>query len=521
MQKQGVLVCFSKLKELKKQKIVLFDIGIVKNISNPFDYNVIKEIDDIYNCGFDSLYCHSLNYFGLLIIFDLLKKNFEYSETDEKQTFKSIISLDGTIREIKIRMHNTKISIYNSTNIIPFSMKKISSFLNAELTKTRDEDGLHSHADILIDAIKKSNVKAKSLTAQCKQNFYNSCKRYKSMFPNLNFELSERLREFYPSGFCMCNADRNKLYTNIIELDYNSMYPYIMQTKDLPYGYPLYKQGYSFDKNYPLSLICIAANLVLKKNKLPILFKKNHFSISQDTKIFTTNGNIETFFITNLDLKLIYSNYDIYYIEFLYSFNFKSCRNVFDSYLNDLIKEKENENTFISKMAKQKMNLLVGSFGQHAKKINKIPYLNSLHHVSYRISRKELSESGYIPIPIFVISYGRNMIVDFCQTYYNTFLYSDTDSAHLNMSSPPIEVDDKKTGMMKCKKIEYARYIGEKKYIQQNGIADKKIVCAGLSEVFRGQIDVFDFKPGASIEGNIVFLPCEGGFYIKALTYEL
>ena len=58
--------------------------------------------------------------------------------------------------------------------------------------------------------------------------------------------------------------------------DVNSLYPYVMYEKNLPFGIPLYFKGkYKENKTYNLFIQNLRCNFKLKKNYIPTIQLKN------------------------------------------------------------------------------------------------------------------------------------------------------------------------------------------------------------------------------------------------------
>ena len=68
---------------------------------------------------------------------------------------------------------------------------------------------------------------------------------FNKLFPKLDLNIDAFIRKAYKGGFTWCNPRfQNRILDKKgIVLDINSMYPYVMESKPLPYGEPEYFTG--------------------------------------------------------------------------------------------------------------------------------------------------------------------------------------------------------------------------------------------------------------------------------------
>ena len=163
--------------------------------------------------------------------------------------------------------------------------------------------------------------------------------------------------------------------------DVNSLYPYIMYTRLLPYGEPLEFSGkYKNNKNYPLYIQIIRCQFEIKENKIPTIQLK-HTGIFNDTEYLTSSGNEDVIlYLTNVDYELFIEQYNIYNIEYLGGFCFKARKGMFKKYIDKWVKvkieSKQTGNKSLYTLAKLMLNALYGKFGLNPDVKSKILMVN-------------------------------------------------------------------------------------------------------------------------------------------------
>lgn len=127
-------------------------------------------------------------------------------------------------------------------------------------------------------------------------------------------------------------------------LDVNSLYPYVMHDKLMPYDEPEYFVGkYEEDKVYPLYIQCITCSFTLKKNHIPTIQIKNSFFFKGNEYLESSRndeGDLVTLVLTSVDLKLFLEHYDVHYINYKYGYKFKGINGLFTSYIDKWTKVK-------------------------------------------------------------------------------------------------------------------------------------------------------------------------------------
>lgn len=164
-------------------------------------------------------------------------------------------------------------------------------------------------------------------------------------------------------------------------LDVNSLYPSVMYTCKLPFEEPIFFEGkYQEDKVYNLYIQMITCSFELKKNKIPTIQIKNNRSYFRENEYLTSSNNhIVALALTNVDLKLFFEHYDVYDLEYVSGWKFKSLQGIFTNYIDKWITRKieatKEGNKGQRTLAKLMLNSLYGKFATSLDAISKIPYL--------------------------------------------------------------------------------------------------------------------------------------------------
>lgn len=87
---------------------------------------------------------------------------------------------------------------------------------------------------------------------------------------------------------------------------------------------------YKDDKIYDLYIQTITCSFEIKKNKIPTIQIKNNRSIFRSNEYLTTsNGQIVCLVLTSVDLKLFLEQYNVYDLEYVQGWKFKSMKRNF------------------------------------------------------------------------------------------------------------------------------------------------------------------------------------------------
>jgi len=505
-------------------------------------------------------YIHNLKFDADFLMVYLFQHGFRHvkdrTELDTK-TFTTLISDKGQFYSMKIcfwkkgKRHKS-VLIIDSYKILPFKVEEIAKAFDLPIRKlkldyhayreighklTQEEiDYIKNDVDIVARAL--AILFGQDLTKQTQGS--NALYDYKKTIGQKYFEkwfpvpdYDADIRPSYKGGFTYLNPK----YKNVdigegIVFDVNSLYPWVMYECMLPYGEGIYFEGkYKKDDLYNLYIQRFKCQFELKEGYLPTIQLKGNLSFVP-TEYITSSGDEEvTLTLTNIDLELFFKHYDVYNIEWISGWKFKSSNIMFKPYINKWmevkIKSTLDGNKAMRTLAKLMLNALYGKFGLNPNVRSKIPfYDNGIIRFTY--GEKEIREPIYLPVATFVTAYARHKTITSAQNVYDRFIYADTDSLHLIGTEIPkeLEVDPVKLGAWKHEStFKRARFLRQKCYIEdeykEDGSSELKITCAGMPADCYEYVTWENFKPGASYRGKKSPKHVVGGVVLKEIDFTI
>ncbi len=154
-----------------------------------------------------------------------------------------------------------------------------------------------------------------------------------------------------------------------------------MYEKELPFGEPIFFSGeYKQDNVYNLYIQMITCSFEIKENKIPTIQIKNNKSYFKSNEYLLSSSNeIVCLVLTNIDLKLFLEQYNVYDLEFVCGWKFKSIKGIFRDYIDKWITKKNNAtiegNEGQRTLAKLMLNSLYGKFATSLDVQSKVPYM--------------------------------------------------------------------------------------------------------------------------------------------------
>ena len=523
-------------------------------IGNNFDFSYGNNIDDFIKwCSNKKenylVYFHNLKFDGEYI-FNYLLNNGYTCIKDKKErankTFTTLISDTGQFYsieiffEVKNAKHINKVTIYDSLKILNFSVEQIAKDFSLPIRKleidykqirevnhklTDDEIAyIKNDVEIMARALKimfDENLTAMTIGSDALNNYKEINKNFKKYFPILPYQIDKDIRKSYKGGFTYLNEIYKEKETGGgLVLDVNSLYPSVMVYNKLPFGDPVFFEGkYENDTLYPLYIQTISCIFDLKDGMIPTIQIKNNLSFLPNEYVKSSDGDIITLTLTNIDLELFLEHYNVSELTYHSGWKFKAIKGLFTEYIdywsNKKIDAKKDNNTALYRIAKLMLNSLYGKFGLNPDIRSKYPYLNEDGIVKYTLYPAEIRDSIYLPVATFITSYARyktittsQKIKDYSIKKYgiDKYVYSDTDSIHCLFDSSDelkdiIEIDDYKLGAWKEEsKFIKGKYIRQKCYIELGTDEKMNVTIAGLPKKL-GDIITFDnFNVGFSTE---------------------
>lgn len=584
------------------------------DIDNPESCFFGEKISDFFKTclkqGNLIVYFHNLRFDGGFVLDWLFKNGFTWI-LDKRQarskTFTTIISDDGKFYAIEIWFekqgkHTKKISLYDSLKLMNFDIATVAKSFGLHLKKGSIDYDRHNQEceitneeweylknDVQIAAYAMQQLRNQDFTKMtigaCALNDYKKSVGdwFKHNFPVLTYETDSKIRCAYKGGYTYCNPE-NQLQDlgGGLVLDVNSLYPYVMQSKPLPYGVPLEFQGqYQQCDDYPLFIQKLECQFELKENHLPTIQLK-HSMYFAETEYLKSSVNSDGILqmidltLTNVDLDLFFEHYHVYNITYKGGYMFKSSTKLFTDWVDKWaavkIKADKEKNKGLRTIAKLMLNNLYGKFSLNPQVKSKYPVYNQdkklveydfiLYTVTDENGNIVLDEMGnprqtpikirdgiYIPVGAFITAYAREITIRTSQkihydsiikTGHSRYCYSDTDSIHLLGFDIPEGVDIHPTrfGAWKLENyFERARFIRAKRYIEdiilqydngnfiKNAYGDLqtqlKITCAGMPKSCYKFVTWENFKVGAVFDGKLIPKTLDGGVCLIPTEFTL
>ena len=445
----------------------------VCEIGNPENFEYGNSIDGFINwcankrCNY-KVWFHNLKYDGEYIFSYLLKNGYTLI-TDKKQrkdkTFTCLISGMGQFYSIEIYFtvgnhRANKVTIYDSLKILNMSVDTIAKQFDLPIRKleidykefreighelTGEEiDYIRNDVEIMSRALNimfELGLTKMTIGSCALHNYRETIKNFGRYYPELPLELDQDMRKSYKGGFTYLNPlYKEKEVSEGIVLDVNSLYPSVMKNAYLPYGKPMFFEG-KYEENflYPLYIQRLSCAFELKEGKIPTIQLKNNPSYNPTEYLSSSNGDIITLTLTNIDLKLFLENYNVKYLTYSCGWKFKRVRGLFNEYIetwsNNKIQAKKDGNKALYMISKLMLNSLYGKFAKNPYNRSKYPYINEEGSISYRLGDIEEGKGLYIPIGAFITSYAREKTIrtsqairDYTVRKYGIdyYIYSDT-----------------------------------------------------------------------------------------------
>ena len=506
---------------------------------------------------------------GEFIIYYLLTHNFKHVEKKEDiadNTFTTLISNMGQFYNIVVyfkkgnkKVH--KVTFIDSLKIIPFSVDETAKAFNLPISKLKidyneprkighiltdeEKNYIKNDVQIMSKALKITfdegldrMTRASSALKDYKEIVGKS--RFEHCFPVLTKELDSELRHSYKGGFTYLNPIyKEKDVKNIVNLDVNSLYPFVMYDKSLPFDEPKYYLGkYEEDKIYNLYIQRITCSFEIKKNKIPtIQIKNNHSFFMANEYLESSDNQIVCLTLTNIDLKLFLEQYNVYDLNYVEGWKFKSMKGLFTDYIDKWISKKIqatiDKNKGLRTTSKLMLNSLYGKYATSLECQSKVPYLEN-DIVRYAITQKEEKKGLYLPIASFITAYAREITIRTSQAIKeysikkygkDMYIYSDTDSIKTLL---PIEelvqfcnIDDVALGAWKNEGIATkGKWIRQKCYLEE---IDGKmhITCAGMPKSCYDRVEWDKFKTGFTCGGKLTFKHVKGGVKLVETDFTI
>lgn len=539
-------------------RVWLWDVCELESLEHTTGETIDDFFKSIAKLAPCTIYFHNLKFDGNFIISWLLSHGYVHKERTSKQKplaegeFSTLITALGVFYNISVHFRGTDevITFRDSLKKIQGSVREIAKAFKLPISKgdcdytlyreegykpTPEEiDYVRRDTEVIARVLKIEYDKGmgQMTSASDTMKLYEASLRgrFREFFPMISNETDYFIRQAYRGGVCQVNPKYKGVEVYVDNVyDVNSMYPFQMCSKLLPYGKPEYFKGrYNSNISYPLYIQRIRACFKLKKGLLPTLLDNRIAKVfnSENTYVYSTKGLMEEFVLTNLDLELLKSHYDILAIEYVDGYMFHASSNLFKHYVKPLYDQKCKTTGAEKQLCKILINSLYGKFASQTRHYAMIPYLDKDGIVRYKCSTKATSSpSIYTAMSCFITAYARVQLFEAIDNNMEIFMYCDTDSVHLNGIGKDIWVDDKELGAWKIEsdedKIVKAKYLGAKCYYQVRESGIDNIRIAGASLEVKNQMTYDRFRIGETFGGKLLPKRVKGGVILAPTEFTI
>lgn len=506
-------------------------------------------------------YFHNLKFDGEFILYWLFTHGFRCEDTRKDKTFTCLITDDGLFYSIEVIFHRhkskkyEKVVFYDSLKKLPFKVAVIAKAFELQQSKgsidyradrpkgyemtPEEKEYIVTDCQIVAEALKiqfEQGLKKMTNASDALNGYKNIIgkSRWEAWFPQLPIELDADIRRAYKGGFVyLMERFRNARGLHGKQYDVNSLYPWVMYTKLLPYGYPVYFEGRPDPcEKYPLYIVHLKCTFELKEGHLPTLQLKNNRRFVETEYLTTSrvkqgkhweNEPIEMW-LTNVDYELLVDHYDLDDVTFINGFKFKGAVGMFKEYIDYWMHIKETTTGALRQLAKLMLNSLYGKFATNPKARKKIPYLDPEDNiVRYKYGDPEEREPVYTAMGCFITAYAREKTIRSAQANYDRFIYADTDSLKLigYEEAEGLEVHNTHLGAWKDEgNFSDSKWIRAKTYmVTVDG--KTKVTCAGMPDNVKEQVTYDNFRSGSTFAGKLMPRRYPGGIILEDTTFTI
>lgn len=515
------------------------------NVGNESDYARGTNIESFISfCAEHQsvTYFHNLGFDGSFIIDWLLRHGYTWVKRNpKKHEFTSLIDATGKFFSITVSYEGRMTEYRDSYKKLPMRVAQVARAFHQEESKgsidyeaprptgysPTEEEWDYIRRDVMIVARALRETLAEGMTALTIGS--DSLREYKStlggeksfrkLFPVLSPDTDNEIRAAYRGGFTYASTrTAGAVVGEGSVYDVNSLYPYVMHERPLPYGHP---EGFTAGPpSEGLWTACVSFTARLKDDYIPCIQVK-HNTFFNSTEYVREISEPVTLSVTSVDWSLWNDHYDIEVIEWMGGFSYRARVGMVEDYIDKWMGVKAQSSGGRRTIAKLFLNSLYGKFAKNTNVTGKYPVLEN-DVVRLRLGEYEQCEPTYTPLGIFVTAWARDYTVRTAQKNYDRFLYADTDSLHVIGREPLIDVDVHPTRLGAWKHecdFERAIFVRAKQYSEV--IDDKPDThVAGLPRTVAANIFPEDMLHDCTWYGKLVPRRVRGGVVLQETTFN-
>ena len=534
-----------------------WDNGEKESVSTTLFFN--HKLEEIIKSGENTLFFMNFKLWGFSFIYKLKKSGYSditmnalYNNVNKNpKAGEFIYTVAGRVNQwfnlkIKSKDDNGCLQVLTYENFVPIEKDMIiEDFCTDEMDIV---DGMLKSVKMMKDIGCKQKTVSSCATSLWRQTFnkYDVTR----LFPEPTEEEYEFLKSAHHGGWCYVNKT-GKCGKGIV-LDVNSLYPYVMDTCYLPV-----LKGQWFDgepRDYLMKhdtkgfYVRFSCNFKLKEGKLPFIRIQNDIKYPS-TKILENSDVVDyrtgeiykeyvdedgvihpikaTLTLWKDEYKLFLEHYDVENIEYIGGYEYTCVKNNFKKYVRFFGNMKQNaKNKSEKRISKIMMNALSGNLAKN--KLRESVYYSesamdsivgetnvagrmdiAMQRNGKLIETKSRSRS-YISIGAAITSIAMCITVRAAQANYKHFLYSDTDSLHLNCDVDEVvglKIDDKELGAWKIEhKFSRGSYIQQKVYFIDDEKDGPIVKWSGMKNAQRKIVEEIIAK-GEKVDNPKISIP--------------
>nr|DAE02801.1 MAG TPA: DNA polymerase B [Podoviridae sp. ctPr92] len=509
-------------KELKPFEYrLLMKNGVFYKLTIATEFGLINFYDTFKLAPFSLKKCCS-DFLGLNLGKDGLdydkERTLDEDLTEQEMTYiyEDVYGLSYLVKLLKINgidLNGQKIKYDKLTNsgqaLANYKLTLLEDYLNKQ--NAFENENLYDMVDTKLMKTNFHKLKNKGNVTEIKSNIV-----FEALFPKQSYFQDAWQRHSYYGGLSTVEYDNVRKFSKRknkhgIVLDVNSLYPFIMSSRLLPYGEAQYRDtayknmNEKYKELYPLYIQDITIyDLKVKKNKMGFLQVKDnkHFSGRECLKNNIKDGEKVTLHLrlTNVLLDLLFECYDVKAYKLGGHMAFRGSYNLFKNYIDFWSKIKQENEGALRAFAKLMQNGLYGKFGMagvtEITNFQNIDDVFTIEHTHENV----VSDTIYLPMATFITSWAKDYLVKAINNNYERFMYCDTDSLHLYGTIEQVkgvEIGKKIYGLWDNEMcFEDFKYIGSKRYAEKNiKTHEWEIKCCGLTDEIMKKLDdinVFD-----------------------------
>lgn len=515
---------------------------------------------------------HNLAFDGKFIVDRLFQLGYTWvPENPDAGEFTTLVSGKGKFYQLTICFYNgTKINIQDSLKLFPMSVRRLAGAFKldegkGDLDYTEFRERGHEITAEEKDYIRRDvEIVAAAMAVNASQGLTNMTigsnafkffkkqmgkERFEHLFPVLVPEVDADIRRSYRGGFTFVNPKFAgvDVYGGI-SVDYNSMYPSMLISKQYPVGVPhMFYERYesrfaghggaypAWDDSHELYVQHLTCLFHVKQDGIPMVQLRNSGFYGQHEYVRDTVEPVQLT-LTCVDLELLFENYDVDVLSWDGGYWFQTLKGseIFGPYVDYWGKIKRESKGGMRQLAKLMLNNIYGKFATNPDVTPKVPIMGDDGVVKWSLGEHEERDGIYIPVGTFTTAYARQTLIRAIHANLDRFIYCDTDSMHLAGTDDPAGIPLHDTNLCAWKvegTFTHARHLRAKCYIWDlNG--EVSVTCAGMPDNVKALCNFDNFHYGLSnidpVTGKVIDgagkltpVAVPGGVVLEPRAYEL